>query len=160
MNIPSLLDAVRIVKGNERLASDTYANAAKMVNTLGKELFVQLSEFEQYHYEILTALENSLVESGKFINYEGKAFILPPKLEIKFAETPEHKSLMEIIVESKKIEQVAEKTYCDLAEQLEDQQGHDMFIKLGEEEHKHYLILSEAYWHLNQYASWKYTRPE
>jgi rubrerythrin len=159
MNIPSLLDAVRIVKENERLASDTYANAAKKVNTLGRELFVQLSEFEQFHYEMLTKLEKSLVESGKFINYQGKEFILPPKLEIKFAEMPEHKSLMEIIIEAKKIEQVAENTYCDLAEQLDDPEGHDMFVKLSEEEHKHYLILSDAYWNLNQNAVWKYTRP-
>ena len=29
MNIPNLLDAIRIVKENERLAAETYANAAK-----------------------------------------------------------------------------------------------------------------------------------
>ena len=159
MEIPNLLDAIRIVKENERLASDTYANAAKKVNTLGKDLFVQLSEFEQYHYERLTALEKSLVESGKFINYQGRALVLPPKLEIKFAEMPEHKSLMEIITEAKKIEKIAEKTYGDLAEQLEDAQGHDMFVKLSEEEHMHYVILSDAFWALNQNAAWVYKRP-
>ena len=159
MNTPNLLDAIRIVKENERLASETYANAAKKVNTLGKQLFIQLSEFEQFHYEKLTALEKSLLDSGKFINYEGKALILPPRLEIKFAETPEHKSLMDIITEAKKLEKQAETVYCDLAEQLEDPQGHDMFCKLSEEEHKHFLILSDAYWSLNQYAVWKYTPP-
>lgn len=159
MDIPNLLDAIRIVKENERLARDTYANAAKKVNPLGKKLFEQLSEFEQFHYDKLTALEKSLEESGKFINYEGKAFILPPKLEIKFAEVPEHRSLMDIISESKKIEKIAEKTYADLAEQLEDPQGHDMFVNLSEEEHKHYLILSDAYWSLNQTAAWTYSRP-
>ena len=141
------------------MASETYANAAKKVNPLGKGLFEQLSEFEQFHYEKLTALEKSLQESGKYINYEGKALILPPRLEIKFAETPEHKSLMDIITESKKIEQIAEKTYADLADQLEDPQGHAMFVKLSEEEHNHYVILSDAYWSLNQNAVWKYTRP-
>jgi len=159
MNTPNLLDAIRIVKENERLASETYANAAKKVNTLGKGLFEQLSEFEKFHYEKLTALEKSLQESGKFINYEGKALILPPRLEIKFAEMPEHRSLMEIITESKKIEQIAEKTYADLADQLDDPQGHAMFAKLSEEEHKHYLILSDAYWSLNQNAVWKYSAP-
>jgi len=159
MDTPSLLDAIRIVKENERLAAESYANAAQKVNTLGKELFVQLSEFEKFHYEKLTALEKSLEESGKFINYEGKAFILPPKLEIKFADEPEHRSLMDIITEAKKIEKQAEKVYSDLADQLEDPQGHAMFAKLSEEEHNHYLILSEAYWALNQNAFWKYTRP-
>jgi rubrerythrin len=159
MDIPNLLDAVRIVKENERLAADTYANAAKKVNPLGKDLFIQLSAFEQFHYEKLTALEKSLEESGKFIHYEGKALILPPTLEIKFAEMPEHRSLMDIITEAKKIEVIAEKTYSDLAEQLDDPDGHAMFVRLSQEEHNHYLILSDAYWNLNQNTVWKYTRP-
>jgi rubrerythrin len=159
MNIPNLLDAIRIVKENERLAAETYANAAKKTNPLGKELFIQLSEFEKYHFDRLSALEKSLEESGQFINYQGKALILPPKLEIKFAEVPDHKSLMEIITEAKKIEQQAEKAYSNLAEQLDDPQGHAMFVKLSEEEHMHYLILSDAFWSLNQTTTWKYSRP-
>ena len=159
MNTPNLLDAIRIVKENERLASLTYANAAKKTNPLGRELFIQLSEFEKYHYDQLTALEKSLEESGQFINYQGKALILPPKLEIKFAEVPELKSLMEIITEAKKIEKQAEKAYADLADQLEDPQGHAMFVRLPEEEHMHFLLLSDAFWSLNQTAVWKYSRP-
>jgi len=159
MNTPNLLDAIRIVKENERLAAETYTNAAKKTNPLGRELFTQLSEFEKYHYEQLTALEKSLEESGQFINYQGKALILPPKLEIKFAEIPEHKSLMEIITEAKKIEKQAEKVYADLADQLEDPQGHAMFVRLSEEEHMHYLILSDAFWSLNQTSVWNYSRP-
>ena len=112
---------------------------------------------KNYHYERLTALEKSLEASGQFINYQGKAFILPPRLEIRFAEDPFNKSLMEIITEAKKLEQQAEKAYSDLAAQLEDPQGHDMFVKLSEEEHKHYVILSEAYWSLNQTGVWKYS---
>jgi rubrerythrin len=159
MNTPNLLDAIRIVKENERSAAESYATAAKKVNSLGKKLFEQLSEFEKFHYEKLTALEKSLEASGKFINYEGKALILPPRLEIKFAEEPEHKSLMDIISEAKKLEKQTEKVYGDLAEQLDDPQGHDMFAKLSEEEHKHYLILSDAYWSLNQNAVWVYPKP-
>jgi rubrerythrin len=159
MNTPSLLDAIRIVKENERLAAETYSKAAQKTHIPGKELFIQLSEFEKFHYEKLTALEKSLEESGKFINYEGKALILPPKLEIKFAEEPEHKSLMEIITEAKKIEKVAEKTYADLADQLDDPEGHAMFAKLSEEEHMQYVILSDAFWSLNQSTTWVYKRP-
>jgi rubrerythrin len=159
MNTPNLLDAVRIVKENERLAMDTYANAAKKVNPLGRALFEQLSEFEKFHYERLTALEKSLEESGQFINYQGKALILPPRLEIKFADEPERKSLMEIITEARKLEKKAEKAYADLADQLADPQGHAMFTKLSEEEHMHYLILSDAFWSLNQTGVWKYPRP-
>ena len=156
MNTPNLLDAVRIVKENERLSVESYANAAKKINSLCKKLFEQLSEFEKYHYERITALEKSLEESGQFINYKGKELILPPKLEIKFAEEPDHKSLMEIISEARKLERKAEKAYSNLAAQLEDPQGHEMFVKLSEEEHKHFEILSEAFWSLNQTGVWKY----
>ena len=47
MNTPNLLDAIRIVKENERLAKDMYASAARKINTLGRELFERLSEFEK-----------------------------------------------------------------------------------------------------------------
>ena len=159
MNTPNLLDAVRIVKENERLSVESYANAAKKINSLGKKLFEQLSEFEKYHYERITALEKSLEESGQFINYKGKELILPPKLEIKFAEEPDNKSLMEIISEARKLERKAEKAYSNLAAQLEDPQGHEMFVRSSEEEHKHFEILSEAFWSLNQTGVWKYASP-
>jgi rubrerythrin len=159
MNIPNLLDAVRIVKENEKLAMESYANASKKINPLGKALFEQLSEFEKYHYERLTALEKSLEESGQFINYVGKEFILPPRLEIKFGDEPGRKSIMEIITEARKVETTAEKAYANLAAQLDDPQGHAMFVRLSEEEHKHYEILTDAFWSLNQTASWTYTRP-
>jgi len=159
MNTPSLLDAIRIVKENERLASESYANAAKKINTLGKKLFEQLSEFEKFHYDRLSALEKSLQEKGTFIHYEGKDLVLPPVLEIKFAEEPEHKSLLDVISEAMKLEKQAEKAYAALAAQLTDPQGHEMFIKLSQEELKHYKILRNALWSLNQTGVWKWSRP-
>ena len=159
MNTPSLLDAIRIVKENERLASESYANAAKKINTLGKKLFEQLSEFEKFHYDRLSALEKSLQEKGKFIHYEGKDLVLPPVLEIKFAEEPEHKSLLDVIAEAMKLEKQAEKAYAALAAQLTDPQGHKMFIMLSQEELKHYKILRNALWSLNQTGVWKWSRP-
>jgi rubrerythrin len=160
MNTPNLLDAIRIVKENERIASESYANAAKRINTLGKQLFEQLSEFEKFHYEKLTALEKSLEEKGDFINYEGKEFALPPKLELRFTEEPDNKSLLQIIIEAMKLEKQAEKAYSDLAAQLTDPMGHKMFIRLSQEEHKHYDILSNAYDSLSQTGAWQWLRPK
>jgi hypothetical protein len=75
MSIPNLLDAVRVVKEKERVASKSYAEASRKIkNSMGKKLFEELSEFEKYHYEQLTALETSLEESGDYINYQGKEF--------------------------------------------------------------------------------------
>ena len=99
MNTPNLLDAIRVVKENERIATETYANAAKRIPATCK-LFEQLSEFEKFHYERLTALEKSLEEKGGFIDYEGKKFVLPPRLEVKFAEVPDQQSIMQVISEA------------------------------------------------------------
>ena len=159
MDTSNLLDAIRIVKENERIASESYANAAKKISTLGKQIFEQLSEFEKFHYDRLTALEKSLEEKGDFINYEGKEFVLPPIIEVKFAEEPDRKSMVQIIAEAMELEKQAEKAYADLAAQLTDPQGHKMFIRLSEEERNHYEILREAYWSLNQTGVWKWTRP-
>jgi rubrerythrin len=156
MNTPNLLDAIRVVKENERIASEKYANAAQILAKVGKELFVQLSEFEKFHYERITALEKSLMEKGDFINYEGKEFPLPPIFEIKAAEEPNKKSIMQVITEAMELEKQAEKAYADLAAQITDEQGHKMFIKLSEEEHKHFRILTKAYWSLNDTGVWKW----
>jgi len=155
----NLLDAIRIVKENEKKALEYYTKEAKRIdNPLGKKLFEQLSDFEKFHYEKLSILEKSLEEKGDFINYEGKVFPLPPVLEIKIAKDPYRKSLMEIISVAVDLEKQAEKAYADLAAQLTDSQGRKMFIRLSEEEHNHYRILTEAYWSLNDTGIWNWSR--
>jgi rubrerythrin len=159
VNTNNLLEAIRIVKRNEQVASEKYAEAAQTIgHPRGKELFTQLSNFEQYHYEQISALEKSLEESGDFINYEGKEFPLPPVFDIKAAADPNRKSMMTIIAEAIELEKIAEKTYADLAAQITIPRGRQMFIRLSEEEHNHYRILNEAYWTLNELGVWKWSR--
>jgi rubrerythrin len=156
----TLLDAIRVVKENERIASKSYADAAKKIsNPIGYELFCQLSEFEKHHLKQLITLEKSLLEKGDFINYEGKVFPLPPKFEIEAAKEPHKKSVMGIITEAMELEKEAEKAYANLAAQVSDNSyGHRMFLRLSEEEHNHYRILTEAYWTLNDLGIWKWKR--
>lgn len=160
MSTTNLLDAIRVVKENERIAQVSYADAAQRVsNPLGKNLFEQLSAFEKFHYEKLTALEASLEATGEFIDYEGKEFPLPPTFEIKAAQEPVTKSVMAIISAAMDLEKLAEKSYADLAANSTDKKGHEMFSKLSEEEHKHYRLLLEAYWNLSNLGTWKWSRP-
>jgi len=160
MSNPSLLDAVRVVKENERIASASYADAAKrLTNPMGKQLFEQLSEFEKFHYEKISDLEKSLEETGEYIDYEGREFPLPPIFEITAAQEPNTKSVMAIISGAIDLEKVSEKAYSNLASQTVDPRGHDMFDKLCEEEHKHYRLLLETYWTLNNFGTWKWARP-
>ena len=160
MSTPSLLDAIRVVKENEKTATQNYAEAAKKIdNPLGKTLFEELSKFEAYHYEQLTALEKSLTASGEFIHYKGREFPQPPVLEVKAAKDPNSKSEMAIISQAIDLEKEAEKAYADLASLTTDQRGHDMFTQLSEEEHKHFRLLTDAYWTLSNFGEWKYVQP-
>ena len=160
MSNPNLLDAIRVVKENERIASESYANASQdLKNPYGKKLFEQLSEFEKFHYELLTNLVKSLEEKGDFIDYAGKEFPLPPIFEIKAAKEPNTKSAIDIVSEAMELEIQAEKTYADLAARLTDPQGHQMFSRLSEEEHNHYRILKDAYWTLSNLGNWTWSRP-
>jgi rubrerythrin len=155
----NLLDAVRVVKENERTASQHYAEAAQIIkNPIGQKLFSELSKFENYHLAKLTALELSLQENGGFINYVGKSFPLPPKFEIKAAKDLNNKSAMQIITEARDLEKLAEKSYADLAAQVTEPEGRQMFFRLSEEEHNHYRILTEAYWSLNDKGVWSWSR--
>ena len=160
MSTTTILDAIRVVKENERIASETYAgNAKKIPNALGKQLFEQLSEFERFHFDMISALEISLVEKGKFISYEGKDFPLPPLLEVKTTQEAERKSAASIVLDAIDLERKAERTYADLADRISDPEGHAMFRRLSEEEHNHYRILTEAYWTLSNLGVWKWSPP-
>ena len=151
MSTSNLLDAIRVVRENERIASEGYADAAKKVShPMGKKLFEMLSEFEKFHYAQLTTLEKSVEERPDFLNSEGKEFPLPPIFEIKAAEEPNQNSLMGIISAAMDLEKQAEKTYADLAALITNPQGNEMFRRLSEQEHSHYRILRDAYWALSQ----------
>lgn len=160
MSPSNLLDAIAIVKQNERIASDMYLEASRnIINPVGKQLFLQLSAFEQYHFEIVSKLEKSMQEQGDFPVYEGRDFPLPPVFEIEAAKEVNKKSVMKIIAEARQLEKQAEKAYADLAAQIKDPVGHETFIRLAREENGHYFILSEAYWTLTNLGVWRWTRP-
>jgi rubrerythrin len=160
MQTTNLLEAIRVVKENERMASEFYANAANTTgSSLGRELFKQLRAFEEFHYARLTVLEKSLELKGDYIVYEGREFPLPPTIAPKAVEEPHHQPVIDIILKAMNLEKQAEKAYADLAAQITDSQGHDMFRKLSEEEHKHYRLLTEAYWNLSNFKAWKWTTP-
>ena len=161
MSKPSLLDAVRAVKQNEREASDQYAEAAKMItNPGGKTLFEELAKFEQFHFEQLSALEASLEETGEYIDYEGKEFPVPPIFEVKAAQEPNMKSVMKIISEAMALEKEAEQEYAELALKAEDPLGYEMFRKLSADENIHWRILMDAYWTLTNLGTWTWTKPK
>ena len=157
MTTPSLLDSIRAVKENERIASESYLEASEEINNpIGKHIFLELSKFEKYHFDKLSDLEKSIESSGKFIDYEDREFLLPPVFEIKASEDPNNKSVITIISQAIELEKQAEKVYGNMAARISDPLGHSMFSRLAEEEHQHYKILREAYWTVTNLGTWKW----
>jgi rubrerythrin len=153
---PTLMDALRIAKDNEKAAADLYARSSKSAgNASVRKLFDQLANFEQVHYAQLTELEKSLMDKGAFINYDGTEFVVPPDLVIKVPELADHVSTMTVISKAADLETQAESAYHKLALLTTDEVGYRMFNRLADEEHKHYLTLKEVYWTLNNLGEWK-----
>jgi len=117
-------------------------------------LFEQLAEFERHHYDQLVALEESLREQGAFVDYEPREWISTPPAEVKEFEEPNRTSMVEIVLAAMDFEKEAEDRYVALAEGVTDPAGKAMFERLAEEERKHYRILKEAYWSLNNHGVW------
>jgi rubrerythrin len=156
----SLLDAIRVVKENERLASNSYAEAALVINNPdGKKIFEELSAFEQYHYDQLSAFEASLEKTGEYREYQGREFPTPPVFEIVAAKEPNMKSVIKIIEEAIELEKEAETVYADLAVRSDNSQGYKMFRRLSSEEHIHWRILLDAYWKLTNLGTWTWSQP-
>jgi rubrerythrin len=150
----NLLDAIKIATEAEKKASEFYADSAEKANPLGRELLEQLAEFERHHYDILVKLEASLREQGAFTEYEGRELTVPAPSEIQTNEEPNKASLMGIITMALDIEKQAKNRYLSLAEQTTDSLGTAMFKRLAEEEQMHYVILTNAYWSLNDHGTW------
>jgi rubrerythrin len=150
----NLLDAIKIAMEAERKAAAFYADAAKKTSSVGRGLLNQLAELEQHHYDILAELEESLRDQGAFIEYEGKELLVLTPSEAQTAEEPDKMSMMGVITLALDIEREARRRYETLAEKTSDPSGKAMFERLAKEEQKHYVILSDAYWSLNDHGVW------
>ncbi len=150
----TLLDAIQMAMEAEQKAAAFYDNAAQKVDSpLGQELFEQLADFERYHYAKLDDLARSLREEGTFIDYEGKELSVSVPAEVEGKEVNKM-SVLEIIALAIDTEQAAQDRYTALAEQTTDPAGQEMFKRLAQEEHTHYRILNDEYYHLNNDGLW------
>ena len=55
------------------------------------------------------------------------------------------------------LEKQAERAFAKVAVQIPDPQGQELFTKLSNEERKHYDILMEAFWSVNQTGDWEWS---
>jgi rubrerythrin len=153
----ALLDAIKIAMEAEKKAATAYREAAaQTINPLGKRLFDKLTEFEEYHYQKLSDLLESLVDEAQFIEYTAQETAVSAPGEVERIPEANKMSMMKIVTMAQGIEKKAEQRYTDLAGQIADPSGKAMFEQLAQEEAAHYRLLRDVYWNLNDQSTWSW----
>ena len=145
----------------ELSASKFYSDSAKkVVDERGKNLLMQLSRFEQNHYNILIDLKKKLSEDGQYIEYTGTEFE-PYKVNIKSEIdgniVSDKADVLDIVTFAMNAEDKAYEHYSNIADNISDSKGKELFKKLAEEEKLHYRILADEFYMIsNEGGAWSW----
>ncbi|MEA3240698.1 MAG: ferritin family protein [Pseudomonadota bacterium] len=152
----TVMDAIDLAMDAEQTANQFYAEAAKKIRgAKGKQMFLQLSEFEQGHYDILAELKKSLAGEGCFISYEGTSFKpIPLEGTILEVSSDEKTEISDILTLAIKNEKNAGEAYKKLAAEVDDPRGVSMFNRLASEEANHARILQDQFYDINNKGMW------
>jgi len=151
-----MLSAIELAMEAEEKAHLFYRDGAERTeHPRGKDLFLQLAEFEKNHYDHLKELHDSLSRSGRYIQYGGTSFS-PSSAEVKGEREGEPKKdeVLGILNAAIAAEREAQKRYADLAAQTTDSSGQAMFKKLADEEGLHVRILNDEFYNLANKGGW------
>jgi rubrerythrin len=152
------IKAVKVAMEAERNAYQAYSKAAKKtMNPKGRDMFLQLSEFEMNHYQRLKDLLKSLQEKGEWILYEGttlKKKVIPLKMGKLKGE--EQLTDMDALKIATREEKKAQAYYRSMVELTKDPRGRDMYKRLASEEALHEKLLNDQYYSLHNTGSWSW----
>ncbi len=156
-----LLEAINFAMAAEREANQFYLEAVKKVSSeQGKDLLLQLAEFEMHHFNKLQELKSSLEKKGEFIEYSGTNFAAPKgriPAEVSGQIESNKDEVMNILNLAIAAEEKAMKNYRKMTAVTTDPKGKAMFERLAEEELAHRRILSDEFYHImNKGAVWSW----
>ncbi|MGB9721777.1 MAG: ferritin family protein [bacterium] len=135
--------------GAELMAMEFYSKAAQKARSeTGRNLFRELAEFEQKHYEHI----KEIIESRQ----KGKTIALAPiapfdkmiKPEVSGEFEPNKDEIIDVLNIGIKAEKQAQERYKKIAEQIEDKKVKQIFINLSEDERRHLNILENELYQL------------
>jgi len=151
-------EAIEIAIKAELNDHEFYKDAMNKVSSAnGKNLLMQLANFEMSHYNKLVELRASLKESGEYIEYAGMEFT--PVEAGDEPSTVVHKDdVINILKLAIAAEQGAYERYSHLSAVTHDPKGKEMFRKLASEEELHRRILSDQFFQLSNNGAWVWGR--
>jgi rubrerythrin len=133
----------------EAQARKFYAEAAaKASSSAGKNLFNELADFEQGHYE---RLQKIIEARGKGVRLTG---ILPSKemsmkSEVEGQFEPNKDEIVKVLTLGIEAEKKAHAKYLEIAKMFDDNESKTIFNNMAEEERKHQSILEDQFYSMS-----------
>jgi rubrerythrin len=150
-----LVSAVKAAMNAEQKAASFYAHAEQNTSDpRGKNMFAQLAQFENAHFEALSSYLKSL-DGGEFNGYSGTEF---QKIGPESPKEPLSQQVLQTDIDALKVgidaEKRAEENYRKMAGMTEDATVSAFFAKLAEEESLHRKVLEDQFYGLANNGHW------
>lgn len=146
----SLDDLLLAAMGSEAIAKEFYLEAAaKAKSKAGKQLFGELAEMEQAHYEnVRRVIDERETEHAISLPPPGRQ--LPAlKGEIEGEFEPNKNEIAEVLTRGIEAEKKAHARYRTIAEQISDPAGKELFARFAEDERRHQSLLEAEYYQIS-----------
>ncbi len=136
------MDIFEFAKEKEKYAEEFYRDrAAKSPDKGLAEIFLLLANEEEKHFDLIEKMQAEVPAELAETTVLSDAAAIFEKIREGAKKFSFDRSELELYKEAQKIEQNARDYYLDKADQVEVQAQKDIFIKLAEEEKKHYFLL-------------------
>lgn len=136
------MDIFEFAKEKEKYAEEFYRDrAAKSPDKGLAEIFLLLANEEEKHFDLIEKMQAEVPAELTETTVLSDATAIFEKIREGAMKFSFDRSELELYKEAQKIEQNARDYYLDKADQVEVQAQKDIFIKLAEEEKKHYFLL-------------------
>lgn len=136
------MDIFEFAKEKEKYAEEFYRDrAAKSPDKGLAEIFLLLANEEEKHFDLIEKMQAEVPAELAETTVLSDAAAIFEKIREGAMKFSFDRSELELYKEAQKIEQNARDYYLDKADQVEVQAQKDIFLKLAEEEKKHYFLL-------------------
>jgi rubrerythrin len=136
-----LIDALNA----EAKAREFYTDAAqKAASSAGKNLFKELAEFEQGHYDRLQKIIEARTKDLKLETPPAEE--IPVKSEVEGEFEPNKDEITKVLTIGIEAEKKAQAKYLEIAKMFEDAESKNIFNNMAEEERKHQNILEDQFY--------------
>ncbi|MDH4210134.1 MAG: ferritin family protein [candidate division WOR-3 bacterium] len=133
----------------EAEAKKFYMDAAeKAQSNAGKNLFKELAEFEQGHYDRIKKIIESR-NTGVTLTEIVPSKDISVKSEVEGQFEPNKDEVIKVLTIGIEAEKKAQAKYLEIAKISEDNESKSIFTNMAEEERKHQLILEDQFYSMS-----------